>query len=49
MEFLRGRCKLASSGKLCSNCAHGWVSNEFIGIPESMPDYSLQECFPDIP
>ena len=38
MEFLRGRCELAGNEELC--CARGWVSNEFIGIPEPMRDYS---------
>ena len=31
---------MASSGDLCSNCARGWLSDEFIGILEPMPDYS---------
>ena len=40
MEFLKGRCQQTDSNELYSDCARGWISSEFTGIPEPMPNYS---------
>ena len=45
MEFPKGRCQPTDSNELCSDCGQGWISSEFTGIPEPMPNYSALSEF----